>query len=155
MDPRRVASVAALLGAAGWLTKVGLVWAGGDSIDAGAEQIAHLAGLICVVVALAAAGYTVVEKAPLWLRLLVTVAAPLLVMMVWQLLDQAIRALYTSDTWLRDELNVLVAAVLALLLGLWGLGRRRPRDPPADRSADPSTDPPPDARHARGRRAAR
>lgn len=153
MNPRRFASVAALVGGIAWLVKVALVWAGGGENDAGLVGAVFVLGLAGVVVALAAAGYALVATAPGWLRAVVTVATPLLVLMVWQLLDQAVRAVYTTDTWLRGELGIVLAAVVALVLGAWGLRRQRPVGDPAD-STGPAAEEPP-ARPVRGRRAAR
>ncbi|HEY0773462.1 MAG TPA: hypothetical protein VGD51_05225 [Nocardioidaceae bacterium] len=148
MDPRRIASTAAVVGGVGWLIKVGLIFVnGGENTDQGLVGIMQYVGLAGVFMALAAAGYTLVEKAPVWLRAVVAVATPLLVLMIWTLLDQAIKAVYTEETWLRDELSILVAAVIALLMGAWGFTRHRPDD-------DEPLDPPP-APPVRGRRAAR
>jgi len=148
MDPRRIASVAALVGGVCWLVRVALIWAGGgENTDGGLVGVMFLLGLVGLVVALAAAGYTLVETAPVWLRAVVVVATPLLVFMVWQMIDQAILAVYTSGGWLRGELNVLLAALVALALGGWGLRRHR-----AAASARAASAPP---RPVRGRRAAR
>ena len=126
MDSRRIASVAAVVGGAAWLTKVALIWAnGGENTDTGVVGVMYLVGLAGVVVALGAAGYTLVEKAPVWLRAVVVVATPLLVMMVWMVLDQGIKAVYTTQSWVRDEINIVLAAVVALALGIWGLRRAR------------------------------
>jgi hypothetical protein len=144
MDPRRIASIAAVLGGIGWLAKVGLIWLGGGDTDSGLVTILGVAGWALFALALAAAGYTLVEKAPVWLRAVVAVAMPLLVLMVWVLLDQGIKAVYPGESWLRDEVSVLVAAVIAIGLGFWGFGRHRPES-----SAGRRTPP------ARGRRAAR
>lgn len=144
MDPRRIASVAAVLGGLVWLVRVGLIGAGAAPDIA---DVLLVVGLALLVVALAAAGYTLVETAPAWLRAVVALATPLLVLMIWQLLDQAIKGVWDGDSWLREEAARLVAAVIALVMGAWGFGRRRParetdEEPPA---------PPP----VRGRRAAR
>lgn len=143
MDPRRIASVAAVVGGVAWLVKVVLVWLGDGDSGSAPVAIAEYVGWVGLFVALAAAGYTLVEKAPVWLRAVVAVATPLLVLMVWLLVDQAARAMLSGDGWLREELSTLIAAVVALVLGLWGFRRRRP--------AGPAGDPPP----VRGRRAAR
>lgn len=144
MDARRVASTAAVVGSVGWLTRVGLAWANGvEGTDPDLAAALDVAGFVGLGLALAAAGYTLVEKAPGWLRALVTVATPLLVLMVWMLGDQAVRALYPDDTWLRDELSVIAAALVGLVLGLWGFRRRR-----RDDSSGAATPP-------HGRRAAR
>ena len=146
MDPRRIASIAALVGGVSWLAKVFLIWlSGGDNTDTGLVAIFALAGWASFAVALAAAGYTLVEKAPVWLRAVVAVATPLLVLMVWMLLDQGVKAAYGGDSWFRDEVSVLVAAVIALTMSIWGFRKHRP-EPPPNRKATPP---------ARGRRAAR
>ena len=146
MDPRRIASTAAVVGGVGWLLKVVLIWLGGGDIGGPLVAAMSVLGLAALAIALSGGGYTLVERAPVWLRAVVTVATPLLVLMVWQLLDQAIKAVYPGDSWFRDELSTVVAAVAALGLGVWGFGRRRPEAAQrAPRHAPP----------ARGRRAAR
>lgn len=135
MDPRRVASIGALLGGLVWLAEAVVIWTGGeDRAESGLVWTLFLVGIVVLFVALAAAGYTLVEKAPVWLRAVVAVATPLLVLMVWQLVDQAVG----------DAASAVVGGVVALGLGAWGLRRRSgsPADPP---------EPPP----VRGRRAAR
>lgn len=148
MDPRRVASIAAVVGGVGWLVKVGLVWlSGGDG--GGLANLMYVLGFAAFAVALAAAGYTLVEKAPVWLRAVVAVATPLLVLMVWLMLDPAIKALYPGDSWFNEEVSDLAAGVVALVLGLWEQRRAAamaPPDPPGARRAEPPV---------RGRRAAR
>lgn len=127
------------------MVKVGLIWAnGGENTSSGLVGYMFYVGLAGVFIALAAAGYTLVEKAPVWLRGVVAIATPLLVLMVWQLLDQAIKGVYASDTWLRDELSIIVVAVVALVMGVWGF-RRAAAHAPAPKPAPP----------VRGRRAAR
>jgi hypothetical protein len=149
MDPRRIASIAAVVGGLGWLLKVALIWGnGGENTDGGLVGVMYLLGLVGLVVALGAAGYTLVETAPVWLRAVVVVAMPLLVFMVWQMVDQAIKALYTTENWLQDELSIVLAGLIALALGVWGFRRHRPAS--GQRIA---VDPP--ARPVRGRRAAR
>lgn len=144
MDPRRIASFAAVVGGVGWLAKVFLIWlSGGENTDEGLVGILDIVGWAAFAVALAAAGYTLVERAPVWLRGVVAVATPLLVLMVWMLLDQGVKGVYGGESWFRDEVSVLVAAVIAVLMGLWGFGKHRPE--PVEKPKPP----------ARGRRAAR
>jgi len=143
MDPRRIASIAAVVGGVGWLAKVLLIWLADGDTDSGLVTLLTVLGWAAFAIALAAAGYTLVERAPVWLRGVVAVATPLLVLMVWQLLDQGIKAVYGGDSWFRDEVSVLVAAVIALVMGLWGFGKHRPE--PVEKPKPP----------ARGRRAAR
>lgn len=139
--------MAALAGAVAWLAKVALVWLGDGDSGSAAVVVTDYIGWVGLFVALAAAGYTLVETAPVWLRAVVALATPLLVLMVWLLVDQAARTVLSADGWLREELSTLIAAVIALVLGVWGLRRRRPAGAPAD--------PDPPRRPERGRRAAR
>lgn len=143
MDPRRIASVAAVLGGSAWLLHVGLVATSSDhSTDPALVGYTEVLGWAFLALALGAAGYTLVEKAPVWLRGVVAVATALLVLMVWMLLDQGIKSVLSSDSWLQEQLSLLIAGFIALLMGFWGFTRHRP--PPA------AAAPP-----ARGRRAAR
>jgi len=129
MDPRRIAASAAVVGGVAWLTKVGMIWAnGGANTDEGLVGVMYLVGLLGMVVALGAAGYTLVETAPVWLRVVVVVATPVLVLMVWVMLGEGIKAVYSGEGWLRDEINIVLAAVVALGLGAWALTRGRSED---------------------------
>jgi hypothetical protein len=142
MNPRIIASLAAVVGGVGWVTKGVLVGVGAGP---GAEELASLAylgGLVLLVTALAAAGYRLVETAPVWLRAVVTVAVPLLVLAVWELVRDGLQAVNPAEGWLRAELPALLGGSLAVVLGLWGVRRRRADR--ADRVAE-----------ADGRRAAR
>ncbi len=124
MDPRRIVSIAAVVGGVGWLVKVGLIWySGGETTSGGLVDKAFYGGFAAFAVALGAAGYTLVDKAPVWLRGVVAIATPLLVLMMWQLFDQAVKAMYGGDTWLHDQLSVIIGAVAALITGRWAHGR--------------------------------
>lgn len=124
MTPTKIASMVAVVGGVGWLAKVALIWAAGGT-EGLLSGLTFLVGLLGLVVALGAAGYSLVRTAPIWLRLVVSVAFPVLVFMVWQVLDSAIHAIYTRETWFRDEVNIVLAALLAVGLGLWGWNRAR------------------------------
>lgn len=154
MEPRRVASLAAVLAGLAWAATVALAWAAHQHhTGPGPVGVAYLTGLGCLVLALGAAGYTLVTRAPVWLRAVVVVATPLLGVMVLALLGQGVEAVYPGDSWLRDELSTAAGAVLALLLGLVGLWRRRyPTDRPTDHRAGSGPAAP---GSGRGRRAAR
>jgi len=107
--------------------KVTMIWGnGGQNTDAGPVGLMYTGGFAVLAIAIAAAGYTLVETAPVWLRMVVAVATPLLVLMVWMLLDQAIKSVYPGNSWVRDEVSVVVAGVIALMMGVWGSGRHRP-----------------------------
>lgn len=139
MNPRIIASVAAVVGGLGWVTRAVLATVGAGADLAG---YAYLGGLVALVVSLAAAGYLLAEKAPVWLRAVVAIGVPLLVLAVWQAVQGGVRAVAPSEGWLRDEAAVLAGGVLAVLLGLVGLRRARRARPEVVRTV-------------RGRRAAR
>lgn len=151
MDPRRIASTAAVIGGGGWLLKVFLIWGNGGETT-GSEPIGYLSliGWLGFAMACAAAGYTLVERAPVWLRGVVALATPLLVLMVWELVDQFILSVYPGTSWLRDEMSAIIAGSVAVLMGLWGFGRHRPYE--YDDEYYEEEEPP---APARGRRAAR
>jgi hypothetical protein len=114
--------VAVPLGALGGLL---LVVAGAASLLAGgpADWRSVLAdvGYAVTVVALAATGYALVARAPVWLRIIVLVALPLLAASVWQVVDQAIDD--RVDGWQAAATSHLVAGVVVLAGALLGLRR--------------------------------
>ena len=130
MSVSRIGSLAGLLGGLVWVVAAVLSW-GDDELN----QSLYLAGLALLVVAFAALGYSLVATAPVWLRAVVTVATPLLGLMVWLIL---------RDSLPSDYVAAAVGGVLLIVGGGVALGRRG-----AAPSAKPN--PPP----ARGRRAAR
>jgi hypothetical protein len=77
MAPRRIGSIAALLGGVVWIVAAVLAW--------GAEphRALYYAGLALMLLALAATGYALVATAPVWLRLVVTAATAALGLMIW------------------------------------------------------------------------
>ena len=88
MTPRLLAAVLGtlgglLLGAAG-----GLSFAAHGSRDW--HDTVAVAGYVAVVAAMCVMGYALVAHAPVWLRLIVSVAFPLLAASVWQVVDQAV-----------------------------------------------------------------
>jgi hypothetical protein len=133
MTVSRLGSVAAVLGGLVWILVAALAW--GDEDPGG---VLYLVGYALLLVAGAAMGYSLVAKAPVWLRAVVTVANAALGAMLWLILD---------DSLSPGSLALLVGGVLLLVGGGIGLSRS---------SGPGSTDrPPPPPPPARGRRAAR
>jgi hypothetical protein len=130
MSVSRIGSVGAILGGLVWVVAAVLSW-GEEEVD----PSLYVAGLALLVVAFAALGYALVATAPVWLRAVVTVATPLLGVMVWLIL---------RDSLPSDDVSTMVGGVLLLVGGGIALGRSRGAKPPA------KPEPP-----ARGRRAAR
>src|SRR5215208_7193812 len=105
---------AAVLGALGGLM---LAAGGGLSYIAGQEPEWHrllaIAGYTVAVWALVLFGYGIVPHAPVWLRLLVSIAVPVLGFSVWQAVDQAIHD--AGSGWQANAASWLLAGLLALL----------------------------------------
>lgn len=118
MSARTINSTGLLLGGLSWLP------AGLLGPEGGAGGLAYVVGVLFLVAAFAAGGHSLVSTAPMWLRALVAVATPLLVLSVWQI---AVDALPTGP---------VVLLVGLVLVGVGGPGLiRRPRSaPPARRS---------------------
>lgn len=114
MSPRLLA---ASLGA---LAGVLLVVAGGGAFLVGGSRdwldVLALAGYAVAVAALCVTGYGIVAHAPLWLRIVVSVALPLLAASVWQVVDQAIDD--SADSWKGAASTHLLGGVIALAAAL-------------------------------------
>lgn len=130
MTISRVGSLAAVLGGLVWIVAAVIGW-GDDELD----QPLYLAGLVLLVLAFVALGYALVSSAPVWLRVVVAVATPLLGLMVWLILRDSLSSEYVA---------VLAGGVLLLVGGAIALGRsgragRAGAQPPARR---PDREPP-------------
>jgi len=116
MNATRTASIAAVLGGLVWVAAALMDW-GGDVSDVG-----YLVGLCCLLVAFAGAGYALVDHAPVWLRLVVSLATPALGFVVWFTIEDAVAS---------NSTVVLGAGLLALVAGFVGFRRSpaRPAEP--------------------------
>lgn len=115
-----------------WLLKVALIWAnGGTNTDDDLVAVVYFIGLAGLLVALLAGGYSVVTTAPIWLRAVVSVCATLLGLTLFTIIDDALKGMYSSEGWLRDELGILVAALIAVSVGVVGVVRSRQLEPKA------------------------
>ena len=126
MNVSRTAAMAAVLGGLVWLVAAALDW--GQDVN----PVVYTVGLVWFLVALMGLGYGLVDKAPMWLRAVVSVATPLLGYGVWFTI---------SDAFSSNYLPVLVAGLLLVAVGGLVLARSR--------RAEPAEAP------VRGRRAAR
>ena len=106
---------ASVLGA---LSGLLLAAGGGLSYLAGTEPEWHrllaVAGYTIAVWALVLLGYGIVAHAPVWLRLLVSVAVPVLGISVWQAVDQAIHD--AGSGWRANAASWVLAGVIALVI---------------------------------------
>lgn len=110
MNASRFGSFAALLGGLAWVVAAVLGW------GAEPDEYLYYAGVGLLALALAALGYALVPRAPLWLQLVVTVATPVLGLMVWLIVEDAIPERHLA----------LLGGGIVLLLGAGiALSRRR------------------------------
>jgi hypothetical protein len=123
MSPRLLA---AFLGTVGGLL---LGAAGGLSFLAHGSPDWHgtlaVAGYVVTVAALCVTGYALVTQAPFWLRIIVSIAFPLLAASVWQVVDQAIDD--RTDGWKGAASTHALAGVIVLVVALVGLRRATDR----------------------------
>lgn len=119
MTPRLVA---AALGGVGGLLLAG---AGGLAFVAREEAGWHGAlaavGYAATVAALCVVGYGLVARAPVWLRVIVSVAFPLLIASVWQVVVQAIDD--GVDGWKAPATSHLLGGVIVLAVSAVALRR--------------------------------
>jgi len=108
---------AAVLGALGGIL---LAASGGLSYLAGQEpesfRLLAVAGYTIALWALVLVGYGVAPRAPVWLRLVVAVAVPVLGASVWQVVDQAIHD--AGNGWRANAASWVLAGILVLLLAV-------------------------------------
>jgi diacylglycerol kinase len=120
MTPR---VLAAFVGVVGGLL---LAAAGGLSFLARESSDLHdklaVAGYAVTLAALVVMGYALVAQAPVWLRIIVSVAFPLLNASVWEVVDQAIDE--RVDGWKAVATTHLLGGVIVLVVAL--LAFRRP-----------------------------
>jgi hypothetical protein len=114
MTPRLVA--AALGGAGGLLLLVagGLSFLAHDS--SGWHGVVAGLGYAATVAALCVVGYGLVAQAPVWLRVIVSVAFPLLIASVWQVVAQAIED--GVDGWKGPATSYLLGGLIVLAVAL-------------------------------------
>jgi hypothetical protein len=116
MSPRVLAALLGvvgglLLGVAGGLSFLSQEYADGHHALA-------VAGYAVTLAALVALGHLMVPRAPVWLRLIVMVAFPLLAASVWQVVDQAIDD--KVDGWRSAAETHLLGGVIVLAVALVG-----------------------------------
>jgi hypothetical protein len=101
----------------------GVAWGGAAYLgwsNSNYEQYPYLAGIPCLVIALLGMGYALVATAPVWLRLVVSVANALLGYMLWTLI---------LDSMGKTLVTLGMAAVILFIGGMVGLSRNRAVQP--------------------------
>lgn len=126
----RVAAYAWLVGGAAWLVKLLLILAadGGDNIVISAAFVVGIASLF---VAGGAAVYAILRRRSVWLAIPGTVLGACVTFIAINMLDRALQSIVPASGWFDEEVGILGAAVVALLLGMAIVRRGRWTTPPA------------------------
>jgi hypothetical protein len=133
---RRLAAVAWLVGGVAWLVKLTLILAnGGSNTDEGIVAVVFLAGVLALVVAGAASGFTLGGRWSTWAAVVGVPIGAAATLIGINLIDSVLKAIVPASGWYEDEVGILGAAVIALLLGLALLGRGRSSDAPSSTAA--------------------
>jgi hypothetical protein len=133
---RRLAAVAWLVGGVAWLVKLTLIVAnGGSNTDEGIVAGAFLAGVLALVVAGAASGFTLCGRWGTWAAVIGVPIGAAAALVGISLIDSVLQAIVPASGWVDDEVGILGAAVIALLLGLKLLDRGRSSGAPSSTAA--------------------
>ena len=114
---KRTFIVLAVACGAAWLAKMAAIAATGGS---GSTLIGVLWGIGMVTFLLAAGTGTalLIGRAPVWARVIAGVLAVPVSFWLLDMLGIAIKSVYVSDGWFRDEVALVVAGVLMAAMGL-------------------------------------
>lgn len=114
---KRIFIVLAVACGAAWLAKMAAIAANGG---AWSPLIGVLWGIGMVTFLLAAGTGTALAlgRAPVWARVVAGVIAPGVAFWLLDVLGIAIKSVYESDSWFRDEVALVVAGVLMAAIGL-------------------------------------
>ena len=125
IDSSRLAAVAWLVGGAAWLVKLTLILAnGGSNTDEGIVGVAFFVGVLALAVAGAASGYTLLRRWGIWAA---AVGAPIgaaATLVGISAIDSVLQPIVPASGWYDEEVGILAAAVIAILLGVALLARR-------------------------------
>jgi hypothetical protein len=123
---RRLAAVAWLVGGVAWLVKLTFIFAnGGSNTDEGIVAVVFLAGVLALVVAGAASGFTLCKRWGTWAAVVGVPIGAAATLVGINLIDSVLKAVVPASGWYEDEVGILGAAVIALLFGLALLAPRR------------------------------
>jgi hypothetical protein len=125
---RRLAAVAWLVGGAAWLLKLTLILAnGGSNTDEGIVAGVFFVGVLALVVAGAASGFTLLRRWGIWAAAVGVPIGAAATLVGISVIDSVLQPVVPASGWYDEEVGILGAAVVALLLGLALLARARSR----------------------------
>ena len=113
MSARRVFLAATVVCAAVWLAKLAMIaMTGGTVTDGGVVGLLWAGGMLAFLVAVAAGAAAATAGRPAWLRTVVTIVAVPLGFSALNAVDTVAKAVYPGEGWLRDEVGLVVCALL-------------------------------------------
>lgn len=115
---------AALACGAAFLTKIAAI-AANEGEGSGLIGVLWTIGTVSFLVAAATGTALVLGRAPTWARWVAGVVAVPVGFLLFNLLDTVAKSVYRADGWFRDELSLVVLAVVMAALGLRTLGAVR------------------------------
>ena len=133
IDSTRLAAVAWLVGGAAWLVggaawllKLTLILAnGGSNTGEGIVAVAFFVGVLALVVAGAASGFTFLRRWGIWAAAIGVPIGAAATLVGISVIDSVLQPIVPASGWFEDEVGILGAAVIAILLGLALLARGR------------------------------
>lgn len=123
-----IAGILGVVAGLAWLVKVSLIAGnGGTNTSSGPVAATYFAGLLGLVLGAGFGGWALLTERPTWQRGLGSAAGLALAFIATQVVDTAVKAIYTQEGWFRDEISILLLALVALGLGAGALWRARAR----------------------------
>lgn len=128
MSARRLAAIAAVAALVLWLLKALAIWSAGGLDESSLESPLFVAGLLAIVVALAAFGAAVMEGRSLAVRAAAAAAGVVAGVALSILIQNVIvKSLLPESTgWVEEEAGLWVSAALVAAVVLWWNSRRGP-----------------------------
>ncbi len=116
---KKVFVASALACGASWLLKmVAIAATGGADSEALIVGILWTTGMVSFLVASGTGVALLLERAPVWARVVAGLVAVPVASMLLDLLDTAAKSVYQVDGWFRTEIALVIAAVVFGALGL-------------------------------------
>ncbi len=107
------------------LKMVAIVATGGGNTEAAIVGVLWTIGMLSFLLAAGTGTALLLGRAPVWARVLAGVVAVPVSFALLDYLDLALKAVYTSDGWFRDELALVVAGVVMAAIGVGRMGAGR------------------------------
>ncbi len=124
---RRTFIVMAVACGAAWLLKMAAIAANGGSWSP-LIGVLWAIGMVTFLLAAGTGTALLLGRAPVWARVIGGVLGSFVAFWLLNALDVAVKSVYVSESWFRDEVALVVAGVLLAAIGL-RLARTSPRTP--------------------------